>query len=105
MALMCNIPGIQDLGVFDVPGQPGLNVAVDRQAALRYQINASDVPDAIQTAVGGNALTQVLKGEARYDLVMRYIPRFRDTKEAIKKVGEQIKLPRRRNDLTSSRRY
>ncbi len=33
----------------------------------------------MQTAVGGNALTQVLRGEERYDLVLRYQPRYRDT--------------------------
>jgi cobalt-zinc-cadmium resistance protein CzcA len=36
--------------------------------------------------VGGNALTQVLQGEQRYDLVMRYLPRFRDRKEAIENI-------------------
>ena len=60
-------------------GQPNLNVTVDRAAAARYQINVADVQDAIQTAVGGNALTQVLKGEARYDLTLRYLPKYRDT--------------------------
>ena len=54
--------GVEDLGVFRVLGQPNLNVAVDREAAARYQINVSDVQDAIQTAVGGSALTQVLEG-------------------------------------------
>ena len=48
-----------------------MRLAVDREAAARYQINSADVQDAIQTAVGGNALTQVLQGEQRYDLVMR----------------------------------
>ena len=52
---------------------------MDRQQAARYQINVADVQDAIQTAVGGNALTQVLQGEQRYDLVMRYLPQYRDT--------------------------
>ncbi len=66
---MRGIRGVEDLGVFRVLGQPNLNVTVDRDAAARYQINVADVEDAIQTAVGGNALTQVLKGEARYDLV------------------------------------
>ena len=66
--------------------------------AARYQINVADVQDAIQTAVGGNALTQVLKGEARYDLVMRYLPQYRDTKEAIENIrllspsGERVSL-------------
>jgi heavy metal efflux system protein len=98
VAIMRQIPGIEDLGVFRVLGQPNLNVSVDRDAAARYQINVADVQDAIQTAVGGNALTQVLQGEARYDLVMRYLPQFRDTKEAIGSIrllsptGERVSL-------------
>jgi cobalt-zinc-cadmium resistance protein CzcA len=98
VAIMRKINGIEDLGVFRVLGQPNLNVTVDREAAARYQINVADVQDAVQTAVGGNALTQVLKGEARYDLTLRYLPKFRDTKEAIENIrllspsGERVSL-------------
>jgi len=98
VAVMRQIPGVEDLGVLRVLGQPNLNVTVDRDAAARYQINVADVQDAIQTAVGGNALTQVLQGEARYDLVLRYLPQYRDTKEAIEKIrllsttGERVSL-------------
>jgi cobalt-zinc-cadmium resistance protein CzcA len=59
---------------------------VDRKQAARYQINVADVQDAIQTAVGGNAVSQVLKGEQRYDLVMRYQAPYRDTQEAIENI-------------------
>jgi cobalt-zinc-cadmium resistance protein CzcA len=86
VGIMRKINGVEDLGVFRVLGQPNLNVTVDRDAAARYQINVTDVQDAVQTAVGGTALTQVLKGEARYDLVMRYLPQYRDTKEAIENI-------------------
>jgi cobalt-zinc-cadmium resistance protein CzcA len=89
VSVMRGIKGIEDLGVFQVLGQPNLNITVDRQAAARYRINVADVQDAIQTAVGGNALTQVLQGEARYDLVLRYLPQYRDRREAI----ENIRLP------------
>jgi heavy metal efflux system protein len=98
VAVMRQIKGIEDLGVFRVLGQPNLNITVDRDAAARYQINVADVQDAIQTAVGGNALTQVLQGEARYDLVVRYLPQYRDTREAIEKIrllspaGERVSL-------------
>jgi heavy metal efflux system protein len=98
VSIIRRINGIEDLGVFRVLGQPNLNVTVDRDQAARYQINVADVQDAIQTAVGGNALTQVLKGEARYDLVMRYLPQYRDTKEAIENIrllspsGERVSL-------------
>ncbi|MGA3099747.1 MAG: CusA/CzcA family heavy metal efflux RND transporter, partial [Bryobacteraceae bacterium] len=96
--IMRGVRGIQDLGVFRVLGQPNLNVTVDRRQAARYQINVADVQDAIQTAVGGNALTQVLQGEARYDLVMRYLPQYRNTKEAVQTIrllsptGERVSL-------------
>src|SRR6516162_355394 len=87
--VMRHINGIEDLGVFRALGQPNLNITVDRLQAARHQINVADVQDAIQTAVGGSALTQVLKGEQRYDLVLRYLPQYRSTKEAI----ENIRLP------------
>jgi cobalt-zinc-cadmium resistance protein CzcA len=96
--IMRGVKGIQDLGVFRVLGQPNLNVTVDRLQAARYQINVADVQDAVQTAVGGTALTQVLQGEARYDLVMRYLPQYRNTKEAIENIrllsptGERVSL-------------
>jgi len=96
--VMRQVPGVQDLGVFQVLGQPELNVSVDRQQAARYQINVADVQDAIQTAVGGNPLTQVLQGEARYDLVLRYLPQYRDTRQAIENIrllspsGERVSL-------------
>jgi len=96
--VMQSVKGIEDLGIFHVLGQPNDNFVVDRQQAARYQINVADVQDAIQTAAGGNALTQVLQGEARYDLVLRYLPQFRDTREALKNIrllapsGERVSL-------------
>jgi cobalt-zinc-cadmium resistance protein CzcA len=96
--VMKNIKGVEDLGLFRVIGQPNLNFEVDRDQASRYGINVSDVQDAVQTAVGGNALTQVLVGEQRYDLVLRYLPEYRTTKEAIEKIrllaptGERVSL-------------
>jgi heavy metal efflux system protein len=83
VGVMSGVKGIQDLGLFRSIGQPNLNYAVDRQAAARYGINVSDIQDAIQTAVGGGAVSQVLQAEARYDLVFRYQKPYRDTTEAI----------------------
>jgi len=96
--VMSKVPGVADLGVFRLIGQPNLTFTVDRKAAARWGINVSDVQDAIQTAVGGNAVSQVLDGEARYDLVLRYQKQYRDTKQAIENVrllapnGERVSL-------------
>jgi cobalt-zinc-cadmium resistance protein CzcA len=92
------VPGVQDLGLFRVIGQPNLNFEINRDAASRYGINVSDVQDAVQTAVGGNAVTQVLQGEQRYDLVPRYAAPYRSTREAIQSIrllapnGERVAL-------------
>jgi heavy metal efflux system protein len=96
--LMRTIPGVQDLGLFRVVGQPNLNLEVNRERAARFGINVADVQDAVQTAIGGNALSQVLQGEQRYDLVARYQPQYRDTKDAIERIrllspsGERVSL-------------
>jgi len=98
LKVMRTVRGVEDLGVFRLLGQPNLNVTVDRQQAARFQINVADIQDAIQTAVGGNALTQVLQGEQRYDLVARYQAPYRDTREAIANIrllspsGERVSL-------------
>ena len=98
VTVLSSVKGVQDLGVFRALGQPNINFEVNRQQAARYQINVSDVQDAIQTAAGGNSLTQVLQGEARYDLVLRYLPQYRSSKETIENIrllapsGERVSL-------------
>ena len=97
-AQMATVAGIEDLGIFRVIGQPNLNLQVDRQAAARWGINVNDIQDAIQTAVGSNALTQVQQGEARFDVTLRYQQPYRNTPEAIENVrllapsGERVSL-------------
>ncbi|HTQ56923.1 MAG TPA: CusA/CzcA family heavy metal efflux RND transporter [Bryobacteraceae bacterium] len=96
--VMRHIRGVEDLGLFRVIGQPNLNLVVDRDRASRYGINVSDVQDAIQTAVGGNAVSQVLQGERRFDVVPRYAASYRDTQDAISNIrllaptGERVSL-------------
>jgi cobalt-zinc-cadmium resistance protein CzcA len=97
-AQMATIPGIEDLGIFRIVGQPNLNFAVDRDAAARWGINVADIQDALQTAIGSSALTQVQQGEARYDVTLRYDKQYRDTRAAIEDVrllapsGERVSL-------------
>jgi cobalt-zinc-cadmium resistance protein CzcA len=95
---MSTVPGIEDLGVFRVVGQPNVNIVVDRAKADRYGINVSEVQDAVETAVGGKPVSQILKGDRRYDLVVRYQPAFRSTVDQIAGIrllapsGERVAL-------------
>jgi cobalt-zinc-cadmium resistance protein CzcA len=100
--VMSGIKGVADLGLFHVIGQPNLEYVVDRTAAARYGINVTDIQNAIEGAVGGTIggapVTQVLDGEARYDVTVRYSPMYRNTPEAISGIrllassGERVSL-------------
>jgi len=96
--VMSKIPGIEDLGIFQVRGQPNVNLEVDRAAADRFGINVSDVQDAVEAAVGGRAVSQILIGDQRYDLTVRYQPQFRQTVDDIANIrilapsGERVSL-------------
>jgi len=97
-AQMQVVPGVSDLGIFRIIGQPNLNLAIDRAAAARWGINVADVQDAVQTALGANAVTQMQQGEARFDVTLRYQQQYRDTREAIENIrllapsGERVSL-------------
>jgi len=107
VSTMSRIPGIADLGMFRIIGQPNLTFTVNREAAARYGINVADIQDAVQTAVGGTTLSEVLKGEAQFDLVLRYQKQYRDTQEAIENVrllspsGERVSLAQLTNVSTT----
>jgi len=96
--VMAKVDGVKDLGIQRDTGQPNIDLTVDRLAAARFGINVADVQDAIQTAVGGNSVSQVLQGEAVYNVVVRYQKPYRDTKEAIQNIrllspsGERVSL-------------
>ena len=98
MDVMKTVPGVADLGLFRVLGQPNVNIKVDRVKADRYGINASDIQDAVQTAIGGNPVSQILIGEQRFDLVPRYQEQFRSSLDDIKNIrllapsGERVSL-------------
>jgi len=97
-AAMAGIPGITDLKLFRTMGQPNLDFTIDRRQAARFGVNVIDVQDAIETAVGGKAVSQVLQGEERYDVVVRYQEPYRNTRQAIEKIllvsstGQRVSL-------------
>ena len=98
VAVLSGIPGMHDVKLLRDFGQPNLDLTVDRVQAARFGINVADIQDAVQTAIGGNAVSQVLQGDARYDVVVRYQSPYRNTAEAIAKTrllspsGERVSL-------------
>jgi len=71
MSVLAALPGAADIKMIPRTGLPSVNIEVDRSAVARYGINASDVLDAIKT-IGGYVVGQVVEGQARYPLQVRF---------------------------------
>jgi heavy metal efflux system protein len=82
-AVMQSVRGVADVGIFRIGGQPSLLIRIDRAKAARYGLAAADVNATIQAAVGGAAVTQIIEGDRRFDLTVRFPERYRNGPEAI----------------------
>lgn len=91
------IEGIKDVGVFHIKGQPNLEFPIDRRKCESWGISVTDVQNALQTAVGGKAFTQMVEGEKLFDVALRWPEALRSSVQAILDLPVDIT-----NNLTTS---
>jgi cobalt-zinc-cadmium resistance protein CzcA len=84
MGVLSQVPGVRDLGVFSSLGQPSIRITPLRRACARYGLNTGDVTALIRAAIGGEAVTQIFQGEKEFDLVVRLLPEYRGSIEAMR---------------------
>ena len=95
---LASVRGIQEVGVFTELGQPNVLIEVDRQRCARYGLAAGDVNAIVQAAIGGQSVTNIYEGEKNFPLVVRLMPQYRQSIEAIKNIyvptpsGAQVPL-------------
>jgi heavy metal efflux system protein len=85
-AIMEQVRGVADAGVFKVNGQPSMVINVNRQRAARFGIAPADVNAAIQAAVGGAPISQMVEGDRRFDITLRYPQANRSNPEAVGRI-------------------
>ncbi|MCA9801003.1 MAG: efflux RND transporter permease subunit, partial [Cyanobacteria bacterium HKST-UBA02] len=96
--IMRGTPGIVDVIVDPLLGQPQFAIEVDRKQAARYGINVEDVQSLVEIAIGGKSATQFIDGERRFNVMVRLRHTYRDTKDAIENIlidtpsGQKIPL-------------
>ncbi len=84
------VPGVRNVGLFHIIGQPNFEIQIDRRACARYGINAADVESVVQVAIGGEAFTQMVEGEKLYDIVLRLPPHLRDDPNVIAQIPVDV---------------
>jgi heavy metal efflux system protein len=71
------VPGMADVACDQLLGQPQLLVTIDRAKAARYAIESQDVLDVVETSIGGKAITELIEGERRFSIVLRFQKNYR----------------------------
>jgi len=72
-----DVPGSVDASIEQEADQAQLRIRIDRRQVARYGLNAGDVQDVIDLAIGGSPVTGVFEGDRRFDVVARFIPEAR----------------------------
>ncbi len=80
------IPGASDVKVEQITGLPVLTVVMDRPAMARLGINAAEVQEVVEIAVGGKKAGQVFEGDQRFDLIVRLPENMREKIELLKEI-------------------
>lgn len=89
-ARLSAVPGIANVGIFRIKGQANLELAVDREKCSLWNVAVADVQDVLSTAVGGQTLTQVVEGERKYDVTLRWPERLRHNEETILDIPVEV---------------
>ncbi|MFI5459237.1 MAG: efflux RND transporter permease subunit, partial [Isosphaerales bacterium] len=84
--ILRKVPGIENVGLFHIVGQPNLEIEIDRQLCARHGVNVADVEKVVQAAIGGEAFTQMVEGEKLFDITLRLPPDLRDDPEVINRI-------------------
>lgn len=77
------IPGAADVQMEQISGEAQLIVEADRDALARYGLNVSQVMEIVSTAVGGEAVSEVIEGQRRFDVYLRMAEAYRNSPAAI----------------------
>ena len=83
-AAMAGVPGVVDLQTEKQVLVPQIRIEGDRLALARYGLNVGDLNEALETALSGRVVSQVLEGQRTFDLLVRYDDPSRSSLEAIR---------------------
>jgi Cu(I)/Ag(I) efflux system membrane protein CusA/SilA len=82
-AAVKRVAGAADVIADPVIGKGYLEVRVDREKAARHGVNAADVNDLVETALGGKIVTQTIEGRERHPVRVRYPRVWCESEEAV----------------------
>ncbi len=80
---LARVPGITSVGIFPIKGQSNLEFAIDREKCAQWNVSVAQVQDVLQTAVAGKAFSEMVEGERKFDITIRWPERLRKNQDQI----------------------
>ncbi|MGQ0634872.1 MAG: efflux RND transporter permease subunit [Planctomycetaceae bacterium] len=90
VGVLSGVPGVHDPGLFRVKGQTNLAFPIDRAKCAIWGVSVADVEDVIETAVGGMSFSQMIEGERRFDITLRWPDELRRTADEILDIPVEV---------------
>jgi len=84
--ILQQVPGTRSVYAERVSQGYFTDIRIDRQAIARHGLTIEDVQDVIQSALGGENITQTVEGRERYPVNVRYAREFRESVPALQRV-------------------
>jgi copper/silver efflux system protein len=84
--ILTTVPGTRNVFAERAGDGYFLDVTWDRQALARYGLSMDDAQTALTTAVGGEDISTIVKGQERYPVNVRYLRDYRSDIESLGKV-------------------
>lgn len=97
MEALGTVPGATGVALDQDRSIPQVHIITDRAAIARYAVNASDVNAIVDTAIGGQSVTQIIDGDRNFGLSVRYMEPARDSVDRLKTIlvaaPSNVKVP------------
>jgi copper/silver efflux system protein len=85
-SIVKQVNGAADVFAERTQGGKYVDIDINRETISRYGLNIGDVQDVIETAIGGENISNTIEGRRRFPIRVRYFRDYRDDIEKLKKV-------------------
>lgn len=83
---VADIPGTTSAYAERPVGGRFIEIDIKREAAARYMLSIADIQDIVQTAIGGQTISESVEGLERFPINLRYSRDWRDSPERLREL-------------------
>lgn len=84
--VLAAVPGVADLSLEANIGKPQVAIRADRATMARYGVSVAELMEVVRAGIGGQAVSTLIDGTRRFDIVVWLPPEHRKDIEAIQNI-------------------